>query len=203
MTHIAVIGGSNRAKAESHRVAEILTAKLTAAGAGADLISLRDVRLPLWDEGKWDKDADPESPWKTVWPGVSQRLKAADGFVVVSPEWHGMVAPPLKNLLACCDGGEVAFKPGLIVTVAAATGGAYPVSELRAYGAKNNFLHWLPEHIIIRNVGGYRPGDEANTAPDWLDARIDHALGLLTAFADAAKPIRETRIDWSMVKTGM
>lgn len=203
MTRIAVIAGSNRQEAESHRIGEIAQRMLEEAGAEADLLSLRDIPLPLWDESKWASDKPDDSPWKTIWPDVSARLKAADGMVVISPEWHGMASPHLKNLLACCDQRELAFKPGYLVSVSASSGGAYPIAELRMSGYKNSYAHWLPDHLILRNVKKFRPGEPEHDAPDWLEARMRHGLRVLVAYAEAAKPVRETVVDLDLLKTGM
>lgn len=203
MPHIVVIGGSNRAEAQSHRIAGLIAGRLDAQGASTDLLSLRDVEIPMWSEEKRASDLPADDPWRTVWAPVSERLKKADGVVVVTPEWHGMVSPMLKNLLCCCDQRELAFKPGYIVSVSGGAGGAYPVAELRMSGYKNTYLHWLPDHLIIRQVAGFRPGEAENTAPDWLIARMDHGLKLLCAYAEAAKPIREGVLDLDILKNGM
>lgn len=203
MTRIAVIAGSNRQEAQSHRVGEIAVKMVQEAGAEADLISLRDVELPLWDESKRAKEPPAGSPWATVWPDVSARLHAADGLVVISPEWHGMASPHLKNFLACCENKELAFKPGYLISVSGGVGGAYPIAELRMSGYKNSYAHWLPDHLIIRHVKGFRPDEAENEAPDWLIARMRHGLRVLIAYAEAVKPVRETVVDHSILTTGM
>lgn len=203
MAHIAVIGGSNRKASQSHRIAEIAVGMLQAAGATADLISLRDVDIPLWDEAKGAADKPADSPWLTAWAPISARLKAADGVVVVAPEWHGMVPPALKNILFCCDDREVAFKPGYIIGVSGGSGGAYPIAELRMSGFKNNYIHWLPDHLIVRNASKFRPGEPEDEAPPFLKGRMEHGLDILIAFAEAAKPIRETVVDLDRLSNGM
>ena len=203
MTHIAVIAGSNRSEAQSHRIGALIADRLTGLGATSDLISLRDIAIPMWDESKWSKDLPADSPWVTVWKPVSERLKAADGVVVITPEWHGMAPPMLKNLLCCCDGRELAFKPGYIVSVSAGAGGAYPVAELRTSGYKNNYLHWLPDHLIIRNAAGFQPGSAENKAPDFLEPRMMHGLKILTAYAEAAKQLRTEVVDLDILRNGM
>ncbi|MCI4660773.1 MAG: NAD(P)H-dependent oxidoreductase [Neomegalonema sp.] len=199
MTHIVIISGSNRSEAQSHRVGEIYAAMLKEQGASVDHISMRDVELPLWDEGKWSG----AEPWPSVWAPVSERLKKADGFVVITPEWHGMASPQTKNFLTLCDGGELAFKPAHLVSVSSGTGGAYPIAELRMSGTKNNYLHWLPDHVIIRKVVDFEPGSNNEASPDWLVARITHGIKVLMAYAEAVKPIRENVVDLSVIKTGM
>lgn len=204
MTRIVVIGGSNRREAQSHRIAEIAAAKLAAReGVEAELFSLRDIDIPLWDEEKWAAEKPEGGFWAQEWPALSARLKAADGFVVISPEWHGMASPHLKNLFCCCDGRELAFKPAYLVSVSGSVGGAYPIAELRLSSYKNTYLHYLPDHLIIRNVGEYQPGSAENKAPEWLDARFEHGLDILIATAEAMRPVRETVVDLDRLKTGM
>ncbi|MBX2853532.1 MAG: NAD(P)H-dependent oxidoreductase [Rhodobacteraceae bacterium] len=203
MTHIAVIAGSNRSEAQSHRIGVLIAERLTGLGATSDLISLRDIDVPMWHESKRDKNPPADSPWVTVWRPVSERLKAADGVVVITPEWHGMVSPMLKNLLCCCEEGELAFKPGYIVAVSGGAGGAYPVSELRTSGYKNTYLHWLPDHLIIRNAGGFLPGSPDDKAPEFLEPRMMHGLKILTAYAEAAKKLRAEVVDLSILRNGM
>lgn len=203
MAHIVVIGGSNRQQSQSHRIAEIATGMLQTLGATTDLLSLQDVEIPLWHPDKRAAETPEDDPWRALWPGISARLKAADGVVVVTPEWHGMVPPPLKNLLFCCEDRELAFKPGYIIAVSAGSGGAYPIAELRMSGYKNNYLHWLPDQLIVRNAPKFRPGDPEDEAPPFLKGRMEHGLKILVAYADAAKPIRETVVDLDILKTGM
>ncbi len=204
MTRIMVIAGSPRRASQTHRIATIVEARLQAApGVEADLLSLRDVAIPLWSEEKGAEEKPADSFWSTDWPGISARLAAADGFVVMTPEHHGMATPHLKNLLFCCNDGELAFKPAYLVTVSAGSGGAYPVAELRMSGYKNNYLHWLPDHLIIRQAGGFRPGEEGDSAPEWLSGRLDHGLAILKAYAEAARPIRAEVVDLEILKTGM
>lgn len=204
MTTIAVIAGSNRKEAQSHRIGALIAERLPSLGAAADFISLRDVPVPMWDESKWDKDKPADSPWVTVWAPISERLRAADGVVVVTPEWHGMASPMLKNFLACVDGGELAFKPGYIVAVSAGAGGAYPIAELRMTGGKNNYLHWLPDHLIIRNAAGFRPDHpEEHSSPPFLDGRLTHGLKILIAYSDAVKAVRTNVVDLDILRNGM
>lgn len=206
MTHLVVIAGSNRAEAQSHRIGEIIASRMAArlsAPDSVDLFSLRDIAIPLWDEGKWAADKPADSFWSTDWPALSARLAAADGFVVISPEWHGMATPHLKNLITCCDGKELAFKPAYLVTVSAGSGGAYPIAELRMNAGKNTFIHWQPDHLIIRDADGFRPGEAEHSAPEWLLQRLDLGLDILAATARALKPVREEVVDLKLLGTGM
>ena len=196
-----IVGGSSRAAAQSTRIGELIADRvpLVSENVSVDLLSLADTKLPLWDEGK----GQGEEPWPTIWPPVAERFSAADGFVFVVPEWGGMVPAQVKNLFHLCTAGELAHKPGLIVTVSSGTGGAYPVAELRSSSYKNTFINWIPEQIIIRKVTEFMPGSGNEASPDWLVDRIDYTLQVLIAYAEALKPVRANVVDLQRFKTGM
>ena len=155
------------------------------------LLSLADNPLPLWDEGLWSGDAK----WKETWGPISAQLKSSDGFVVVSPEWSGMVPAGLKNVFLLCGGDVLAHKPGLIVTVSSGIGGSYPVNELRTSSYKNSRICYLPDHVIVRNVGemlrGERPGNEHDES---LRNRITYSLRLLLEYAKALRLVRDSGV---------
>ena len=79
-----------------------------------------------------------DSPLASLWKPYRDRMRRADGFVIISPEWAGMVPPGLKNILLFAGPREVGHKPALIVAVSASRGGSYPVNELRTSGNKNS-----------------------------------------------------------------
>lgn len=202
MTRITIVTGSNRARSQSERIGRIAEGMLAEIGAETDLLSLHAVEIPMWSEEKWAEDASPESFWRAEWPAISARLAAADGFVVVSPEWHGMASPMLKNLLCCCDKGELAFKPAHPIAVSAGAGGAYPISELRQSGYKNSYLHWTPDHTIVRDAAAFQPGAPEHEF-EWLATRMRASLRILVALAAAAAPVRAEVVDLATLRNGM
>src|SRR5690606_35647286 len=127
---------------------------------------------------------------------LRQELHSCDGFVIISPEWHGMVPAGLKNfLLMWTAGGELAHKPALIVTVSASVGGSYPVAELRMSGYKNNRLCFLPEHLIVRNVGSVFNANSEDNDPksqQYLSERLLYCLQLLREYALALRQVRDS-----------
>ena len=133
---LGIVVGSNRRESQSERIAKTISSMIGAnhPQAHVDTFLLRDLDVPLWSEDKWKADSEVSRAWRPI----GDRLAACDGFVVVTPEWGGMVPPHLKNFLLMCDAGELAHKPGLIVSVSSGMGGTYPVSELRSHGFKNN-----------------------------------------------------------------
>ena len=145
---IAIICGSHRKDSESLKVSSYLSNLIQSEKKETYILNLGTAGIPLWEESVWSDDAG----WKKLWSPYSEELKSSDGIVIVSPEYGGMAAPALKNFFLLCSKQELAHKPGLIVTVSAARGGAYPVSELRASSYKNTQICYMPEHIIVRNA---------------------------------------------------
>ena len=189
---IGIICGSHRQPSQSEKVARWIERALLAEGHCDEtwLYSLADNPLPLWDEGIWDGDES----WKARMAPLAEELESCDGFVVVSPEWHGMAPAGLKNFfLIFTGGGEVAHKPALIVTVSAADGGSYPVAELRMSSYKNNRICYLPEHLIVRyveTVFNENPEDNTDSAQEYFEERLSYCMRLLREYALAFRGIR-------------
>ena len=189
---LGIICGSHRHESQSEKVARHIERRLIEEGHCDEtwLFSLAGNPLPFWEEAIWE--GDPE--WQQRMQPISEQLAACDGFVVVSPEWHGMVPAGLKNFfLIWTGGGELAHKPALIVTVSVADGGSYPVAELRMSSYKNNRLCYLPEHLIIRYVDTVfndDPAENKASAQPYFEARLSYCLNLLREYATAFRGIR-------------
>jgi NAD(P)H-dependent FMN reductase len=187
---IAIIAGSHRRDSESLRVAQYIQGVLGTIGVEQTyLLSLSENPLPLWDEGLWSGD----EKWKTLWSPISKELKSSDGLIVIAPEWSGMVPAGLKNFFLLCSGELLAHKPGLIVGVSASLGGSYPVVELRTSSYKNTRLCYIPDHVIVRNVGQMLKGAQAVDEHDrLLRERIDYSARVLVEYAKALKIVRDS-----------
>ena len=120
--HIAIIVGSHRKDSQSSRVGEYIAKDLASIDSSVtvDTIDLAGNPLPLWDESVWQGDSQLAALWKPC----RDRMRKADGFVIISPEWAGMVPPGLKNVLLFAGPKEVGHKPALIVAVSASRGGS-------------------------------------------------------------------------------
>jgi NAD(P)H-dependent FMN reductase len=188
---ISIIAGSHRAESQSDRVASYIRSTLDARNVSAEVISLSQNPLPLWDEGVWGSD----SKWEGLWTPIAKKLQDSAAFVLVTPEWAGMVPPGLKNFLLLCSHNEVGHKPALIVSVSSGIGGSYPIAELRVSSYKNNRLVYLPEHVIVRDVNNLLHGDSASGSRDEdVRARISYALNLLEEYARALVAVRESGV---------
>ena len=188
---IAIIAGSHRKDSQSSRVGAYIAKDLARIDSSAtvDTIDLAGNPMPLWDESVWQGDSQLAALWKPC----RDKMRKADGFVIISPEWAGMVPPGLKNLLLFAGPKEVGHKPALIVAVSASKGGSYPVNELRTSGYKNNRLVYIPEHVLVQDVADVLVGETPTSERDaWLRRRIEFADRILLEYAKALAPIRSS-----------
>ncbi len=198
---IGIIIGSVREKSESARIGAHVAARLRVLEPriSIEMFDLRTLSVPLWHEDKWTVGSEMQAFWKPL----STRLKACDGFVVISPEWAGMAPAHLKNFLLMCDGGELAHKPAQLISISSGMGGAYPIAELRMSGYKNNFLMWLPDHMVLRQVASLFASETPTPLDVELTARMDYGLAFLTETAKALGPVRNRLQNIKLYKTGM
>lgn len=189
---ITIISGSHRNPSQSEKVARHIEKTLQQEyGVETWLYALADNPLPLWDQSLWEDS--PE--WNQRLAPIKQQLAASDGFVVISPEWHGQVPAGLKNFFLLFNRFELGHKPAMIVAVSSADGGAYPVAELRMSSYKNNRICYIPEHVIVRNVEKVlndKAEDNNVDADAYFRERISWSLGILKGYAEAMRPMRES-----------
>jgi azobenzene reductase len=199
MSNLAIISGSHRETGNSHRVAKLVSTLLTRSGHNSTLINIEN--LPLWDEGLWGKEPLAEK-W-TLWQPISQQLQACDGLVIITPEYGGMASPLISNFLLIASPQEVGHKPGLLVAVSASRGGAYPIAQLRSFSSKNNYICWIPDHVIVRDVEDFL--NEINTGKEnYTSRKLGYALTILTAYAAALVQVRNSgQLDYQSFPYGM
>ena len=187
--NISIISASHRINSQSKKISNFLHNSLININSDLDMFSLDLAKtpLPLWSPDK----KNGKGIWGDTWNSISQNLIQSDGFILVVPEYGGMATPAAKNIFLLCGNGELAHKPGLIVSVSSGNGGAYPITELRSSSYKNTHIMWIPENIIIRNVEEFNPGEHGKNIPDWLDGRINYVLQLFLAYASNMKPLRD------------
>ena len=192
MNKIIIVCGSQRKNSQSLKVSNYIENRLNEkSGKNCDVaaINLINEELHLWDEDF----PDSSEKWGKNWTPVGEKLSTADALIIVSPEWGGMVPPILKNFFLLCGEKELGHKPALIVSLTSGLlGGSYPVSELRSSSYKNNKLCFLPEHLIIKEVGKHLNDHKNHESPadQEIRNRIDFCLEILLLYAEAFKTIR-------------
>ncbi len=201
---ITIISGSHRNPSQSEKVARYIEASLNNdEDIESSVFALADNPLPLWDQSVWEDNDD----WNKLLAPLKERLSESDGFVVVTPEWHGQVPSGLKNFFLLFNRFELGHKPALIVSVSSADGGAYPVAELRMSSYKNNRICYIPEQLVLRNVESILnkdPADNNESADSYFKERIAWTLGILKGYTSAMQTMRSnTEIHHEKFGNGM
>lgn len=178
MSKFVIVSASHRAGSESRRLSDELNARYF--DSSAEIVDLYKLDLPVWNG---------EHPVTPEIKAMQDTLVAADGFVFVIPEWHGMAPAGVKNLFLWCNFPQFAHKPALLVAVSGSVGGAFVVAEMRSSSYKNSRLLWLPEHLILRDASNLWKGQESKS-DSYLAARAGYAVEQLKTYTEALAPQR-------------
>ena len=185
---ITIVSGSQRANSQSLSVAHYLKLLSSEHFDTANILDLHQLNLPFWNEGVWQQTEE----WQQ-WTPISEMLKQSDAVILITPEWHGMATPALKNFLLLTTDEELAHKPALLVSVSASVNGVYPISELRMTGNKNNHACFLPDHLIFRNVEELLTTDHQCT-DQTMHQRNQYTMALLASYAQALAPVHRDMV---------
>ncbi len=150
---ILVFGGSLRAESYNQKLAAIAATAAREAGGDVTLISLRDFRLPLFDQDLEDAEGKSEA---------AKKLKAlflnAEGFIIASPEYNSGITAALKNAIDWVSRADSADEPplsafkGKTAAILSASpggyGGARSLAQLRPL-LENISVTVLPDQVSI------------------------------------------------------
>ncbi|ENY71327.1 azoreductase [Aeromonas diversa CDC 2478-85] len=184
---LSIISGSHRENSYSRKAATYLQHLARLEGfLDANIMDLSTLAFPLWNEGVWNASEE----WGS-WRALASELKQSDAIVLITPEWHGMVTPALKNFLMLCTSHELGHKPALLASVSTSVNGVYPISELRMTGSKNNHACFIPDHLIFRHCESLLISDNA-VSDERFDSRARYTVKSLAAYAKALGSVRTT-----------
>jgi NAD(P)H-dependent FMN reductase len=187
---IQVILASTRPGRFGERPAAWLMERLsTRTDLVAELVDLRDHPLPIFDQ--------PASPARTQrdYPNEEiarwgRTLDAADGFILLTPEYNHGYPASLKNALDYVF-PELNRKPVAFVGYGN-VGGARAIEQLRLVAVEfemaplRHAIHILPELMVpARNADPFTPDLLAS-----LDGRLEHAASDLVWWARALAAAR-------------
>lgn len=124
---------------------------------------------------------------------LAGKIEAADGYVMVSPEYNHSMSPALADLLNHFGSSLFSFKPSAIVTYSAGQwGGARAAVNMRTYLSElgclpvSAMIHVPKAQEVFDDNGGFAAGQDADA---WT-GYADRALRQLIWWADAAKTQR-------------
>jgi FMN reductase len=139
---VLVVSGSARLESHVHELVRIATETASAAGAEVDVLRLHELVLPVMRNG------DPSQDDLPAVRTARERATWADGFILVTPEYHGSMSGCLKNWFDFLY-GELA---GKFAGVLAVTGGGGGDMSITAVKTSFNWCHGftLPYHAAAR-----------------------------------------------------
>ena len=121
---------------------------------------------------------------------LAEAISAADGYVMVSPEYNHSMSPALAHLLNHFGSSLFSYKPSVIATYSAGQwGGARAAVNMRTYLSElgclpvSAMIHVPRAHDVLDELGEYLDGANGDA---WA-AYFDRAFAQLTWWATAAK----------------
>lgn len=156
---ILVVSGSARLDSHVHELVRIAGEVAESAAAEVQILRLHELALPVMRNGDADQDALP-----TV-KAARARADWADGFILVTPEYHGSMSGCLKNWFDFLY-AELA---GKFAGVLAVTGGGGGDMSITAVKTSFSWCHGftLPYHAAARGSDFAADGSLSN--PGVLD----------------------------------
>ena len=139
---ITIVSGSSRLESRVHAMVALAAATVEAAGGRPEVVALHELNLPIMVHGDRRQDDLP----------AVQQIRAsaarADGFILVTPEYHGSMSGCLKNWFDFLY-EELAGKFAGVLAVTGGGGGDMSITAV-----KNSFA-WchgftLPYHVAAR-----------------------------------------------------
>lgn len=141
MVKIVGINGSLRSQSHTAQALEIALERVAALGAEIELLDVRSLNLPFCDGGEDYPD----------YPDVErlrEAVKAADGLILATPEYHGSVSGVLKNTLDLLSFEHLSGKVAGLISILGGQSNSNALNDLRVIV---RWVHgWvIPEQIAI------------------------------------------------------
>ncbi len=139
MVKIVGISGSLREGSYGFQSLNLVTQRLVALGAEVEIVDLRSLNLPFCDGGK-DYSAYPDVA------KLKQIVKAADGLVLATPEYHGSLSGVMKNALDLLTFEELSGKVTGLMSVLGGQSNSNALNDLRI------IMRWVHAWVIPSQI---------------------------------------------------
>ena len=148
------------------------------------LVDLAEVNLPLFDEPKHPRLAAYEHRHTLDW---SATVRAADAFVIVTPEYNFGAPPALVNALDYLS-AEWAYKPVSFVSYGGVSAGTRAVQMAKQYVTALKMMP-IPEAVAVPFFSQHLK-DGVFSPPETQEQAAKAMLDELGKWASALKPLR-------------
>lgn len=141
MVKIVGITGSLRDGSYAAQALQQAITRVEALGAAVEILDLREMNLPFCNGG----DDYPDYPDVAI---LRETVKAADGLILATPEYHGSVSGVLKNALDLMSFEHLSGKVTGLISVLGGQSNSNALNDLRV------IIRWvhgwvIPEQIAI------------------------------------------------------
>lgn len=138
--HLVAFAASSRAGSWNQQLLTAAVDAARAAGATVDVVDLRALALPIFDQDLQIAEGIPASA-----RDFKQRLTASAGFLIASPEYNSSLSPLLKNALDWASRSETEDEPPLV---------AYRGKIAALFSASPSALGGLRGLVHLRSILG-------------------------------------------------
>ena len=139
MVKIVGITGSLRDSSYTFQALEAATKRVEALGAEVEILDLREMNLPFCDGG----DDYPDYPDVEK---LRNTVKAADGLILATPEYHGSVSGVIKNALDLMSFEHLSDKVTGLISVLGGQSNSNALNDLRI------IIRWVHGWVIPEQV---------------------------------------------------
>ncbi len=157
---IVIISGTNRPGSNTRKVTKHVEAIYQSLGVKTQLLDLAEMPAEIFSPASY---AEKPVAFKTL----TDAILAADGLVIVTPEYNGGIPGVLKYFIDMLPFPEsFEHRPVCFVGLAAGIWGALrPVEQLQAiFGYRNAYL--FPERVFMPAIGKLLNDAGKFTSPD-------------------------------------
>ena len=186
---VVIITGSVRTGRQTQKAAQYLQKELEIRAIETAIIDLAEYSLPIMEERI---SRNPEAPSAAL--EISEKLKAADAIVLVTPEYHGSFSGVLKNALDYF-GPEFSKKVVGVVTVSGGRMGGINASVQLQHVILSMGAFPLPQKLLVGEIQNAFD-DALNPQTELLGKQAAKFIEEFTWFAEAirvAKKITEKK----------
>lgn len=139
MVRIVGIAGSLRPNSYTHQALNLAAQGVEAMGASVEVLDLRTMTLPFCDGGD-------EYPGYPDVQRLQDAVKAADGLILATPEYHGSVSGVLKNALDLMSFEHLSNKVAGLISVLGGQSNSNALNDLRL------IVRWVHGWVIPEQV---------------------------------------------------
>ncbi len=139
MVKIVGIGGSLRAGSYSQIALEIAARRAEVLGAEVEVLDLRQMNLPFCN----GEDEYPDYPDVEK---LQNAVKAADGLILSTPEYHGSLSGVLKNALDLMNFEQLDNKVTGLISVLGGQPNSNALNDLRV------IMRWVHAWVIPEQI---------------------------------------------------